>query len=150
MSLTGRERLEDFFPRLTTANYRITSEETADYNCVAWAAGDSGDWWEPTQPPDPNYHWPDGAVRADTIDALVSAYATLGFEICPDGTPEVGFLKLAVYGQDGTYTHVARQVGGGMWASKLGVFEDIEHESLEALTGDDYGDVVLFMRRPVN
>jgi len=35
----------DQFPRLTAARYRVTSPATTDYNCVAWAAGDTEHWW---------------------------------------------------------------------------------------------------------
>jgi hypothetical protein len=31
------------FPRLTPANYRVTSPTSIDYNCVAWAAEDVGE-----------------------------------------------------------------------------------------------------------
>jgi hypothetical protein len=35
------------FPRLTPENHRTTSPAAIDYNCVAWAAGDTENWWQP-------------------------------------------------------------------------------------------------------
>ena len=34
----------------------------------------------------------------------------------------------------------------GRWTSKIGPFEDIEHE-LAGLTGQEYGDVAMYLRR---
>jgi hypothetical protein len=34
-------------PRLTPDNHRPTSPAAIDYNCVAWAAGDTENWWQP-------------------------------------------------------------------------------------------------------
>jgi hypothetical protein len=43
---------QDDFPRLTNQNHRVTSPASADYNCVAWSAGDIEHWWQP------GLHWP--------------------------------------------------------------------------------------------
>lgn len=40
-----------------------------------------------------------------------------------------------------------RQLPDGKWTSKLGALEDIEHDRLDALEGDDYGRVVAYMKR---
>ena len=70
------------FPRLTAANHRVTSPATPDYNCVAWAAGDSGRWWQP------GVYWPVETSPGDAgPDALARAFRTLGYEPCPDGAP---------------------------------------------------------------
>jgi hypothetical protein len=39
--------LEEISPGLAKSDYRITSPTDADSNCIAWAAGDSGNWWWP-------------------------------------------------------------------------------------------------------
>lgn len=44
--------IESSFPKLQTAAYHITSPATRDYNCIAWAAGDSRRWWWPEDDPD--------------------------------------------------------------------------------------------------
>jgi hypothetical protein len=46
------------------------------------------------------------------------------------------------------WTHAARQLDNGKWTSKLGQLEDIEHESLEALSGAVYGSVVQVLKKP--
>jgi hypothetical protein len=45
---------------------------------------------------------------------------------------------------------MARQLVSGAWTSKLGRLEDIEHEALEAINCDDYGEPVQFLRRPLS
>ena len=48
----------------------------------------------------------------------------------------------------GEWTHAARQLADGWWTSKLGPAEDIRHRTPQALAGDQYGQVVAFMKRP--
>ncbi len=36
------------FPHLTAQNHRVTSPPSIDYKCVAWAAEDTGRWWQPS------------------------------------------------------------------------------------------------------
>ncbi len=45
--------------------------------------------------------------------------------------------------------HVARQLKEGMWTSKLGPDEDIEHNTLDALEGELYGAVTQVLKRPL-
>ena len=49
----------------------------------------------------------------------------------------------------GVPTHAARQLASGLWTSKLGHSEDIEHD-LRALEGDTYGMVALLLKRPTS
>ena len=35
------------FPRLTPVNHTPTSPADRTYNCIAWAAGEAGRWWQP-------------------------------------------------------------------------------------------------------
>ena len=37
--------IERDFPNLLTTGYEITSPDTIDYNCIAWAAEDNERWW---------------------------------------------------------------------------------------------------------
>lgn len=130
------------FPRLTPDNHRVTSPPTTDYNCIAWAAGDTDRWWEP------GVHWPVAATGYGP-DALEAALVALGFEPCPDGNPEPGWEKVALYAAGAFGTHAARQLSGGTWTSKLGRQEDIEHDTAEALAGGVYGEVFRYLKRPV-
>jgi hypothetical protein len=131
------------FPRLTPENHRQTSPSTVDYNCIAWAAGDTGHWWQP------GVHWPIETPSEDYgIGVLVDAFKAIGFEPCSDGGAEPGFEKVALYGNTFVYTHAARQLPGGKWTSKLGRSEDIEHDTPDVVAGGIYGEVVEIMRRP--
>jgi hypothetical protein len=137
------------FPLLDPENYRITSEETDDYNCVGWAASevDPGQWWP--LPDAPEYYWPPGARTDETLEAFEDGFGRLGYVSCDDHTFDVGFEKIVVYASRGVPTHVARQLPDGGWTSKLGSWEDIEHEEPRDLAGGLYGQPALFMRRPV-
>lgn len=39
-----RQWIERDYPNLVSTNYHITSPDTIDYNCVAWAAEDTQRW----------------------------------------------------------------------------------------------------------
>jgi regulator of protease activity HflC (stomatin/prohibitin superfamily) len=55
---------------------------------------------------------------------------------------ELGSLEL----DEGIPVHAARQLPSGMWTSKLGALEDIEHQ-LEGLAGDRYGKIGQILKR---
>jgi hypothetical protein len=132
------------FPRLTPDNARTTSPPSPDYNCVAWAVGDTEHWWQP------GVYWPiPVAPDAYGISALAQALRAVGFEPCADGRPEAGYDKVALYSDGLFYTHAARQLPNGRWTSKLGRSEDIEHDTPDAVAGGAYGEVVQFLRRAV-
>lgn len=137
-------RLRSFFSRLTDTA-RLTSPETPEYNCFAWALGITDEFWEPGRT------WPIDTPTAHEVQVVVDAYRTRGFEICADGEREPGFEKLAIYVDlNGEPTHAARQLPTGRWTSKLGLLEDIEHD-LSDLEGPEpaYGRVTTFLRRPL-
>ncbi|MGB7414023.1 MAG: hypothetical protein WA902_07425 [Thermosynechococcaceae cyanobacterium] len=64
------------------------------------------------------------------MDINSEAYETLGFITCKNGDLKVNTEKLAIIyaGPDERPIHVARQLPNGLWISKLGRLEDIEHE----------------------
>ena len=74
-------------------------------------------------------------------------FESRGFLPCDTGQHEPGFDKIALYGRDGEFLHVALQLPTGRWTSKLGSLEDIEHDTLAALEGNVYGMVTCFMKR---
>jgi len=80
---------------------------------------------------------------------LVRALATEGFAECADGNLEDGIEKVAIYAKepDGEPTHAALQLNTGMWASKMGSWEDIHHPAVQDLEDDQYGRVVRYVRR---
>ena len=142
--------IEALFPRLRSAPYRITSPRHRDYNCIAWAAGDSERWWWPDADPDNEaVYWPAGAPREESLAAFAAVFAALGFTACDDAVLVVGVERVALFaGSDGLPTHASRQLPNGRWTSKIGFLEDIEHD-LYDLEGSEYGAVVRIMRRPV-
>ena len=141
-----RRALERAFPNLSEGGYDITSPATPDYNCIAWAAGDTTRWWWPIPA---FYYWPQEAPLEETLEAFIQAFATLGFIHCEDETVESGFEKIAIYvNAQGTPTHAARQLHNGRWVSKLGSGVDIEH-ALADLTHSMYGSVAQILKRPL-
>jgi hypothetical protein len=87
--------------------------------------------------------------RDETLQGFVAAFGTHGYSPCADGTLEPGFEKVVIYvSEDGTPTHMTRQLPSGFWTSKCGRLEDIEHETLEAHEGTSYGTVIQSLKRP--
>jgi hypothetical protein len=142
----SRAKIEDAFPRLRRARYGLTSQQSNEYNCIAWAAEDTQRLWWP-EPPAPFAYWPPGVDRKLDLGAFTAAFATLGYEPCDDGNLERGFEKIALFADaEGRPTHAARQMPTGMWSSKLGPWEDISH-TIYGLEHAQYGDVVQYLRR---
>jgi hypothetical protein len=138
--------LEDVFPRLRGAEYRIDSPQDPDYNCIAHVVRDKGGcWWPDLGGQD---SWPEGVPREEAPAAFLAAFATLGYVMCAGEELEPGFEKVALFANEhGVPTHAARQLESGRWTSKLGGLEDIEH-ALHDLEGVAYGSVELLMKRP--
>lgn len=142
------EPIEARFPGLRAPPFRVTSPAAPEYNCVAWAAGDTTRWWWPDPDPDDDASfWPPGALREETVAAFAAAFATLGYAPSSGEEFEPGFEKVALFAGGAGPTHAARQLPSGRWTSKLGRREDIEHD-LHAVGGEAYGAVVLILKRP--
>jgi hypothetical protein len=141
--------LEQLFPGLVGGGYRVTSLPDRDYNCIAWAVGDSHNWWWPGRDLDKEY-WPPGVPRERTLAAFVAAFASVGHAVCEGEGPEAGYERIALFADaDGKPTHAARQRPNGRWSSKLGKAEDIEQQ-LHDLKGALYGSVVLITKKKVS
>jgi hypothetical protein len=141
--------IESNYPNLVENGYKITSQDTIDYNCVAWAAEDDETWWWPDA--QYQYYWPLEIPREETLQAFHQAFQILGYEVCENDVLEAGFNKIVIYVDSSkTPSHVARQLPNGKWTSKLGLYEDIEHNNLKGLTGNPgYGEVACVMKRPI-
>lgn len=129
---------------LKATGYQETSAATRDYNCLAWAAGETHRRWDPNEP---NDYWP--AVREQTVPAFIAAYQTRRYLVCDNGDLEEGFEKIAIYAVSMKPVHAARQLPNGKWTSKLGRSIDIEHPTVEGLESSVYGTVELYMKRAV-
>ena len=139
-------------PGLEASSYEVTSDATDHYNCVAWAMDEDDRWWSHEY--DDDYYWPDQAPRSGSVDTYRAMFALFGFEECESGDIQRGFEKIAIFADEGRFTHVTRQLPSGRWTSKLGEDCDIEHD-LDDLTRRRtpfsqyrYGEIVGFMRRP--
>ena len=131
------------FPDLEGSGYQITSEIDYGYNCIAWAAGKTDNWWWP----DEDGYWPEPKPAEITLGAVVAIFTSLGYEGCDTPDHEPGYEKVALYGKaDDDPTHAAREIGPGLWSSKIGQNEDITH-TLDGLAGPLYGTPRRFMRR---
>jgi len=165
--------LERHFPNLTRSLYEVKSEPTPlsnanvvpPYNCIAFAAGDDKNWWWPDHTG--VYHWPAGITREETVEAFIEMFESLGYKKCDKEIQtaakyEPAFEKVALYytrlgnpdARPLSPTHAALQSKNGMWKSKLGEHEDIEHVNLECLNGEDitgriqpYGEPIKIMKR---
>ncbi len=134
------------FPMLQPSAHKVTSPATIEYNCIAWAVGDTKTWWWPDSLN--QYFWPPEVLREETIDAFVRVFELQGYTICTDANYEKGYEKVAIYAKPGGRpTHAARQINRKKWTSKLGRSEDIEHD-INSLSGGVYGDPVVYMKRP--
>ena len=142
--------IEQDFPNLKGSGYRITSPDTTDYNCFAWAVGKSDQWYSPL--PLNGLHWPNDLPKNTDPQTMLALFLREGgFTPCKDGSLETGFEKLALYVNNQKVTHAARQLPTGAWTSKLGSMEDIEHPNLKVLEGlksEDYGEAIRFLKRP--
>ena len=133
------------FPELASEDFEIVEEPSNRYNCIAYAAGDTSDWWWP----DGINYWPPWATLTERIESLIEAFTGLGYQQCDGSNVEGGYQKVALYEGQGEMKHAAAQMPNGAWRSKMGQGPVIEHRSPESLAGGPYGEVHCFMRRPL-
>ena len=137
--------LMTIFPGLRNNIFDITSPPDKKYNCIAWAAEDTNNFWWPER----GGYWPRESPRIVTLDAFVAAFETLGYTVCGNELYEEGLVKIAIFVRDeGSPTHAARQLPNGRWTSKCGRYKDIKHE-LIALCGPKpaYGNIACYMKK---
>lgn len=146
------EEIKQLFPLLySDTKFRRSSPEDSRYNCISWAMQKKDRW---TAVPagyrylDGVVWWPPGAQQGMDISCLVDAFEHEGYELCDDDGFDNEWLKVALYYKPETneWTHAARQLRNGVWASKLGQSNDIEHGTPYTLEGDVYGKVYCIMK----
>jgi hypothetical protein len=138
--------IEADYPNLLPTGYRLTSQDTPDYNCIAWALEDNSSWWWPDEME--QQYWPPNVKREESLEAFIQVFESFGYQVCETASLEVGFQKVALYADSNSRpTHAARQLDSGRWTSKLGSEEDIEHHELEGLQGEKYGQVVAIFKK---
>jgi hypothetical protein len=139
------------FENIATTDFDCTSDPEDGYNCIAWALGKTDKWWwpKPTAP----YFWPLGLPKApvhvaEAIPNFLAAFRTEGYKVCRNGKFSRRYEKIALFVDSvGRPKHAARLLRKGVWSSKLGQSEDIEHKTLECLEGNAYGEVRIFLKR---
>lgn len=144
------ERIIGLFPILSSdKGYKVTSDNTRDYNCIAWAIGRKDIWYWPYlgDEHDIDEYWPDGVPDTEDILSFVQAMESEGFFRCENGELELGYTKIALFQQSGKCTHATRLLASGLWTSKMGPLHDIQHSTPQALEGDFYGTVYCYMKR---
>ena len=103
--------LEQVFPGLRGRVYRVSSPVADKYNCIAWAAGDTSQWWWPDEPDLPtSSFWPPAALRMETLDAFLQAFSTLGYTRCAGDQEEAGYEKIALFVLDSVPAEESRLV----------------------------------------
>ena len=131
----------------------ITSPRTIVYNCFSWAAGESKkeEWWDPFGE---DGYWPNHIKKELTLQVLIEVYRDNRYEVCDNVSLEKKFEKIIIYSDsNGIPTHAARQLPDGRWTSKIGVWQDIEHELLEEFIINinektiNYGRIATVMKR---
>lgn len=148
IAMTAAEIQTNWKNLVEGANFRYTSPKKKAYNCVAWAIGISNLqidmlYFRDAYDLDPN-----------TLDHSAQGYAECltqyyGFELCDSADSEDGFEKIALFEDSRRdFTHAARLLDNGKWTSKMGTYEDIEHDTLDGVSGSFYGKPVVFMKRP--
>ena len=129
-------------------NFKITSPATRQYNCIAWASGYNDKWEWPTiaDALDDDTFWPEGIENSVDIESFVKNFEAKGFTKTLDATFSESKSKIALFALNGECTHACRQIDDGVWTSKLGYFQDIQH-SLKSLEGRIYGRIYCIMER---
>jgi hypothetical protein len=148
-------RCSKSFPAVIAQPFERTSEATLDYNCFAYAAGDTRKPWSPMPIRPRGVYWPVEVQleEEDTVWPVFRAYESMGYELCENGRLDDQLEKIAIYVDEKDMpTHVAIQRANGKWQSKLGGDIDVAHElasleSSEQFGPSVYGKVKYFMSR---
>lgn len=140
-----RKDIEQAFPGLRGTAWAIKSRYTKRYNCLAWAAREKHRRWDTS-----NAYWPAGVSRLSGFAYLVGAFQAEGFSVCNKSACQKydqNYDSIVLYQLNVRGTHAARLLHNGMWSSKLGDAEDIQHQTPEAVGGTIYGQPSVYMKR---
>src|ERR1700720_1988302 len=99
--------IEAVFPALVGTKYSEESAETDVYNCIAFAFGDTSQWWWPRKRF--GDYWPPGFPLSDSVDVLIRIFEVHGYSTCDTPNHEIGYEKVAIYCRDRRFKHAARQ-----------------------------------------
>lgn len=136
------------FPNLVKdKNFTFKSKTETKYNCIAWAIIRDDVWVAPSEGNLDGVFWPPSVSKGFGLADLEAMFNYYEYAKCDDSSFEDGFMKVALYEKENRWTHAARQLPNGKWASKMGILEDIHHETPIDLEGASYGKVYMIMKR---
>jgi hypothetical protein len=120
------------------------SDQTDNYNCLAWALGtELISVWPPGGDPltkAANY-WPPDLPQELSVATIETLLSRFGYARCDDGQPHDGHEKIVLF-TDGTEpTHLARLRDSGDWTSKLGGLADVIHAEDRHAECPQYGSI---------
>lgn len=150
----NRSMLIRVFPDLAgDANFKILSDRTQEYNCIAWAMGYTDRWVDPYTVP--GHWWPNGVERNLSTESLIKAFRHEGFELSDNGNPEEGYSKIVLYKKENVdqWTHAARIVTEDVEYSKFGNAWDCHHShnvlcnTSKGHEASSYGVTYAYMRK---
>lgn len=134
--------LATVFPDLAKdVHFRILSECTCVYNCIAWAMGYTDRWVDICD--GPGHWWPKGVPRNMKPETLVAAFQSEGFAVAEHSLVEEGYSKVVLYKKRDVeeWTHAARIVTSEIEYSKFGSAWDGQHaHDVLCNTGVGYED----------
>jgi len=148
------------FPKLKADGGDKTSEAAIQYNCLSWSAKRTKQYRFEPKPQEAWERWPEGLPDDYSLESFIMLFEQLGYKRLADIDSRFEFFykKVAIYAAFGIYgeprwefTHVADQLHSGVWISKLGYEEDIQHntpQSLEGNCGDEYGKILKILKKP--
>lgn len=126
------------------SNFKLTSPDTYQYNCIAYAMGMKDRWIDSSDLP---WHWWPPVSKGRNGSDLVEAFKYFGFVACGmDDSIEDDYDKVALYSNADGWTHAARVVGNGIYHSKFGASYDGTHSRGDVLQAH-YGDPFVIMKR---
>lgn len=153
-SQAEKDKISNIFLDLKDDEFEITSDSTPIYNCIGFAIGFMDVWVALGHPMKiPWFWWPETVPFSQDKDALIQTFEYFGFEKCDDDSIEMGWDKVALYGNDSQWLHAARIIGPDLYHSKLGCGHDIHHKGDKSLLertlkpADSYGKVYQYMKR---
>lgn len=136
-------------------NFKVLSEPSDTYNCIAWAMQFADRWVDTCKYP--GHWWPEGTERSMSTEALIQAFKAVGFNVAENGIPEPGFDKVVLYKRKNVdeWTHAARIISDTVEHSKFGSMwdcthsHDVLHNTSAGCEDLSYGVAYAYMKRPV-
>ena len=142
-----RDFIASKFPKLSIdKNFKMVSDFDLKYNCIAYACGKNDRFYWPDSTKD-GIEWPFGLPLNESIGTFISLFEHYKYQVCDDHMYEENYQKVALYELNGTCSHASLQRFNGLWKSKMGYLEDIEHSDPFTIEGPGYGLVKVFMKR---